>query len=198
MQVGCRSAPSAHLNRHLKERAAGRPTCPRGYARGTAGVSRSRWRGGAPAGSAESASLRSLGKRSLLRCHGLTDLTMCPEGHARRVQRARGSRLRCGFALRGSRWTPVSRTTRFTRSCACGARQSRRRGKTKRSPARDGNWSEERCPYAPKVTPTVAAGSARAAREVDAGSRGEGGDGRLAHRAPRASSARDGALVSAA
>ncbi len=46
---------------------------------------------------------------------------------------------------------------------------------------------------AKKVTPSVAAGSARAARDVDADSRGEGGDGRRASRA-----ARDGALVSVA
>ena len=38
-----------------------------------------------------------------------------------------------------------------------------------------------------KVTPTVGAGSARAAREVDAGSRGEGGDGRDGSRAARGS-----------
>ena len=38
---------------------------------------------------------------------------------------------------------------------------------------------------AKKVTPTVAAGSARAAREVDAGSHGEGGDGRGGSRAAR-------------
>ena len=47
---------------------------------------------------------------------------------------------------------------------------------------------------AKKVTPTVAAGSARAAREVDADSHGEGGDGRGGSRAargsPRARSAR--------
>ena len=36
-----------------------------------------------------------------------------------------------------------------------------------------------------KVTPTVAAGSARAAREVDADSRGEGGNGRGGSRAAR-------------
>ena len=55
---------------------------------------------------------------------------------------------------------------------------------------------------AKKVTPTVAAESAHASRDVDADSRGEGRDGRRASRStrgtPRASSARDGALVSVA
>ena len=46
-----------------------------------------------------------------------------------------------------------------------------------------------------KVTPTVAAGSARTAREVDAGSRGEGGDARGGSRAPRVISARRRARV---
>ena len=78
MELGCRSTPSA-LTRHLKERAARQPTCPRGYARVTLSVSRSRWRGRAPAGSEESAGLRSLGKRSLLRYRGLTDLTTCAD-----------------------------------------------------------------------------------------------------------------------
>ena len=85
----------------------------------------------------------------------------------------------------------MSCSARFTRSCACGARESRCRGKTKRSPARDdllaltlpvGRTIPIR---GKKVTPTVAAGSARAAREVDAGSHGEGGDGRHASRAAR-------------
>ena len=87
----------------------------------------------------------------------------------------------------------MSCSARFTRSCACGARESRCRGKTKRSPARDGLLAltlpvGRTIPIrGKKVTPTVAAGSARAAREVDAGSRGEGGDGRGGLRAARGS-----------
>ena len=81
----------------------------------------------------------------------------------------------------------MSCSARFTRSCACGARESRRPGKTKRSPARDGMITGHRndAHTRKKVTPTVAAGSARAAREVDADSHGEGGDGRGGSRAAR-------------
>jgi len=113
---------------------------------------------------------------------------------------ARGSRLRRGFPLRGSRWTPrvvlralhallrlrrarvalpwenetLTRARRFTRAYLPVGRTIPIRGKI--------------------VTPTVATGSARAAREVDAGSHGEGGDGRggshAARGTPRARPAR--------
>ena len=85
----------------------------------------------------------------------------------------------------------MSCSARFTRSCACGARESRCRGKTKRSPARDGLLAltlpvGRTIPIrGKKVTPTVAAGSARAPREVDADDHGEGGDGRRASHAAR-------------
>ena len=85
----------------------------------------------------------------------------------------------------------MSRTARSTRPCACGARQSRRRGKTKRSPARDGLLaltcpSEERYAYAPKKSRPRSRRDRRARRARSARIRTAKVAMDAARRAPRA------------